>query len=260
MNNWNSTICQTNNTIIHYTRTGGDKPPVILLHGLMTSGLCWTDMARQLENDYDVIMPDARGHGQSGVPDFGYAYNDHADDVAGLIAALQITKPVVIGHSMGGMITAVLAARQPDLLKGVVLADPPFIPTKVQREVRDSDVADQHRKVLLLSLAEVIADAKKRHPHRSAENIEIFAQARLQTSMAAFDILTPPYPDYKALIKKITIPALLVFGDKGVVTKAIAEEIPGIQVEEIPQAGHSLHMDQPERFAAIIRSFLHSLS
>jgi pimeloyl-ACP methyl ester carboxylesterase len=205
-------------------------------------------------------MPDARGHGQSGVPDFGYTYDAHSNDVAGLITALQLSKPVVIGHSMGGMTTAVLAATQGELLKGVVLADPPFISTKVQREVRDSDVADQHRKVLQLSLAEVIADAKKRHPHRSAANIELFAQARLQTSMAAFDILTPPYPDYKEVIQKIAIPCMLVFGDNGVVTKAIADELSGIQVEQIPQAGHSLHMDQPERFADIIQSFLHSLS
>ncbi|WP_343693659.1 alpha/beta hydrolase [Chitinophaga sp.] len=259
MKNWISAICHTNNTSIHYTRTGGNKPPVILLHGLMTNGLCWTDLAHILENEFDVIMPDARGHGLSGVPDFGYTYNDHADDIAGLIASLQLHKPAVIGHSMGGMTTAVLAANQPDLLKGIVLADPPFISFKVQREVRDSDVADQHRKLLGQSLTAVIADAKKRHPHRSAENIEIFAQARLQTSMAAFDVLTPPYPDYKLLAGKINIPCLLVFGDKGVVTKAIAEELPNMQAAQIPDAGHSLHMDQPARFTAIIRSFLYAL-
>jgi pimeloyl-ACP methyl ester carboxylesterase len=261
MNNWHTGICKTNNISIHYTRTGGNNPPVILLHGLMTSGLCWTDLACALEKDYDVIMPDARGHGLSDVPDAGYSYYDHASDVAGLIHALQLHRPVLIGHSMGGMISAVLADRHPELLSGMVLADPPFISVKMQREVRDSDVADQHRKVRQLSLEEVIADGKARHPHRSAAAIERFARARLQTSMAAFDVLTPPYPDYKQL--KIKIPALLVFGDKGVVSATMATALqgihPGLKTEQIAHAGHSLHMDQPERFAAIIQAFLHSL-
>jgi len=81
MNNWKAATCNANNINIHYTRTGGNKPPVILLHGLMTNGLCWTDLARTLEKDYDVIMPDARGHGQSDVPGEGYQYEDLANDV-----------------------------------------------------------------------------------------------------------------------------------------------------------------------------------
>lgn len=261
MNNWHTDICKANNISIHYTRTGANKAPVILLHGLMTNGLCWTNLACALEKDFDVIMPDARGHGLSDVPDAGYSYNDHASDIIGLIQALQLHKPVLIGHSMGGMTSAVLADRSPELLSGVVLADPPFISVKMQREVRDSDVADQHRKVLQLSLEEVIADGKARHPHRSAASIERFARARLQTSMAAFDVLTPPYPDYKQL--KIKIPALLVFGDKGIVSPTTAAELqglhPGLKTAQIANAGHSLHMDQPERFEAIIQSFLHSL-
>lgn len=258
MGNWKSAVCHVNNITIHYTRTGGEKPPVILLHGLMTNGLCWTTLARALETDYDVIMPDARGHGQSAVPDYGYRYDDLANDVIGLIEALQLLAPALIGHSMGGMTAAVIAARQPCPLQKVVLADPPFISTKVQREVRDSDVAHEHKKILSLTLEEVIADARARHPHRSSEILELFARARLQTSMAAFDILTPPYPDFQEVMRKIDIPCLLVFGDKGIVTPAIAADLkrPNIQVTQLPNAGHNLHTDQPERFAALLRSYL----
>lgn len=68
MSNWITGICQVNGINIHYLRTGGDKPPGVLLHGLMTSGVCWTPVARALESNYDVIMPDARGHGNSSAP------------------------------------------------------------------------------------------------------------------------------------------------------------------------------------------------
>jgi N-formylmaleamate deformylase len=260
---WNTAVCKTNGINIHYTRTGENKPPLILLHGLMTNGVCWSDLAHVLEKEYDVIMPDARGHGNSSVPDFGYRYEDHANDVAGLINALRLPPPILLGHSMGGMTAAVVASRKPNLLRGLVLADPTFLSPNVQREVRDSDVADQHRRMLNMSLDEVVADARNRHPNRSVETIELFAWARLQTSMAAFDVLTPPTPDYKMLVSAIDVPTLIVFGDKGVVSSVVAEELqrlnPRLQAEQIQGAGHSVHLDQPERFAAVVGSFIRSI-
>lgn len=263
MTHWSSAVCEINGINIHYTRTGGHKPPVIMLHGLMANGMCWTSLARVLEKEYDVIMPDARGHGNSGVPDFGYRYEDHANDVAGLINALKLPPPILLGHSMGGMTAAVVASRKPNLLRGLILADPTFLSPKVQREVRDSDVADQHRRMLNMSLDEVVADARNRHPNRSTETIELFARARLQTSMAAFDVLTPPNPDYRMLVSAIDVPSLIVFGDKGVVSSAVAKELqrlnPRLQAQQIREAGHSVHLDQPERFAAIVGSFIRSI-
>ena len=263
MSYWDTAVCETNGINIHYTRTGGNKPPLILLHGLMINGLCWTGLAHVLEKEYDVIMPDARGHGNSSVPDFGYRYEDHANDVAGLINALRLPPPILLGHSMGGMTAAVVASRKPNLLRGLVLADPTFLSPKVQREVHDSDVADQHRRMLNMSLDEVVADARNRHHNRSGEILELFARARLQTSMAAFDVLTPPNPDYKMLVSKIDVPSLIVFGDKGVGASVVVEELqllnPILQAEQIQEAGHSVHLDQPERFATVVGSFIRSI-
>jgi len=230
----------------------------------MTNGACWTGLARVLEKEYDVIMPDARGHGNSGTPDFGYRYEDHANDVAGLINALRLPAPILLGHSMGGMTAALVANRKPTLLRGLVLADPTFLSAKGQRQVRDSDVADRHRRMLNMSLDEVVAEARNRHPDRPEETLELFARARLQTSMAAFDVLTPPNPDYKLLINAIDVPSLIVFGDRGVFSSVVAEELqrlnPKLQAEQIRDAGHSVHLDQPERFAAVIGPFMRRLT
>ena len=143
MTGWGTAICETNGIQIHYTRTGGSKPPLILLHGLSANGACWSAQAHALEGEYNVIMPDARGHGKSSVPDYGYRYEDHANDVVGLIKTLGLPAPILMGHSMGGMTAAVVASHNPKLLSGLILADPTFISPKVQSEVRDSDVADQ---------------------------------------------------------------------------------------------------------------------
>ena len=250
---------------MHYTRTGGSKPSIILLHGLTANGACWAALAHAVEEDYDVIMPDARGHGRSSIPDYGYRYEDHASDVVGLIDALRLSKPILIGHSMGGMIAAVVASRHPELLRCLVLADPTFLSPKVQREIRDSEVAEQHRRFLKMSLDDVVAEARLRHPDRSLDIIELIARARLQTSMGAFDVLTPPSPNYIQVVSAIEIPSLLVIGGStGVVSPDVAADLqrlnPRLQVEQIPEVGHGLHYDQPERFAVVVKSFLRSIS
>ena len=264
MTDWSTGNCEANGITIHYTRTGGSKPPLILLHGLTANGACWTPLTQVIEGDYDVIMPDARGHGKSSVPDYGYRYEDFANDVVGLIEALRLAPPILIGHSMGGMTAAVVASRNPKLPRCLILADPTFLSPKVQRQIRDSDVADQHRRYLNMSFDDVVAEARTRHPDRSLDTIELIARARLQTSMGAFDVLTPPNPDYMKVVSGIEIPSLLVIGGSaGVVSPDVAADLQRVnlrlQVEQIPDVGHGLHYDQPERFAVVVKSFLRSI-
>jgi pimeloyl-ACP methyl ester carboxylesterase len=97
-----------------------------------------------------------------------------------------------------------------------------------------------------------------------AKVIELFAQARFQTSIRAFDVLTPPNPDYMQLINTLDNPSLLVVGDVGsVVTLEMAAELAElnqrIRVVEIQEAGHGIPYDQPERFLAVVQTFLHSV-
>ena len=78
MKNWSDGDIRVNGIRVHYNRTGGDKPPVILNHGAMDDGLCWTRVARALEGKYDVIMFDARGHGLSDSGQGDYSSNSRA--------------------------------------------------------------------------------------------------------------------------------------------------------------------------------------
>ena len=247
---------------IHYRRTGGAKPALVLLHGLMLSGACWTPLARALEGEYDVVMPDARGHGHSSAPRAGYTYQDHANDVIGVIRGLELARPVLLGHSMGGMTAAVVASRGGGVLAGLILVDPTFLSPQRQREVHDSDVAAQHRGILTKTKSELVTAARARHPGRSSELLEIFAEARLQTRMSAFDVLTPPNPEYRELVRAIDVPSLLIIGDDPVVSLETAMELqtsnPRLRVEQIRDAGHAVPYDQPESFEAVVRSFLRS--
>ncbi|CCB89516.1 alpha/beta fold hydrolase [Simkania negevensis] len=261
---WRAGVCKINGINIHYQRTGGHKPPVVLLHGLMTNGTCWTSLARVLEEDFDVIMPDSRGHGNSSAPKQGYSYDNLATDVLGLIEALEIAPPVLIGHSMGGMTAAVAASQNPEQLRGVVLADPTFLPLKRQVEVYESGVVAQHQKILDRSFEDFLSEMRIRHSHRSQELIQQIARARFQTSIHAFEILKPPNPDYIKLIKTLDLPSLLLRGGIGaIVSTAVAEELTclnhRLEIVQIEEAGHGIPYDQPERFAEVSKTFLCSI-
>jgi N-formylmaleamate deformylase len=261
---WADGTLETNGIRIHFVRTGGSAQPVVLLHGLMHSGACWRPLARALDAEFDVVMPDARGHGGSSAPEFGYSYDELADDVLGLVHALQLSRPVFIGHSMGGLTAAVIAQRRGGNLRGLVLVDPTFIDPGLQQEVWESDVADQHRRTLGLSKSELLAEARARRPDRSSEIIELQVEARLNTRLSAFGVLEPPNPDFRAVVRAIEVPTLLVIGDSPVVSLELAAELsrinPQVSVEQIPHAGHGLPFDQPEHLERAVASFLRALT
>ena len=261
MTTWMRGVCETNSIRIHYVRTGGAKPPIVLLHGLIGSGACWTPLARTLESEFDVVMPDARGHGGSSAPPDGYRYDQLADDVVGLLDGLALSSPILLGHSMGGLTAAVVASRRAGLLRSLILVDPTFLSPERQREVHASDVAAQHRQALALSTSDLVAQGRARHPHRSPEIAVLQAEARRSTSLDAFDILTPPNPDYRELVRAIDVPSLLVIGDNSpVVSRAMATELrslnPRLRVGQIEGAGHGLPFDQPERLGQVVLSFV----
>jgi N-formylmaleamate deformylase len=264
MTNWTTAVCEANGIDIHYLRTGGSKPTLVLLHGLSGSGACWSPLARALEAEFDVVMPDARGHGNSSTPLNGYRYEDHARDVVGLVQGLGLAAPVLLGHSMGGMTAAVVASQIAAAIRGVILADPTFLSPQRQREVYESDAVEQHRRLLSLDREDVLAQARVRHPHRRPEFVELVSEARMKTPICTFDVLTPPNPEYHSLVSAIYVPILLVIGDNGVVSLETARELqnlnPRLRVEQIQDAGHGLQYDQPERFEVVVRSFLRSVA
>ena len=145
------------------------------------------------------------------------------------------------------------------------MADPTFLTPQRQREVHESDIAEQHRRILNRPREDLLAEMRARHRRRSCEVIELFAQARFQTSIRAFEVLTPPNPDYMQLINTLDIPSLLVIGDDGsAVSPEVAAELAWLnqrlEVVQIAEAGHGIPYDQPERFSAVVQTFLRSVT
>ena len=186
---WQSGAIAVNGLKLHYTRTGGAKPPVVLAHGFSDDGLCWTPVAEALEADYDVVMVDARGHGRSAAPEQGYGSADHATDLAGVIRALDLKRPAVLGHSMGAASTLALAGLYPDLPRAILLEDPPpwWTPAAVQEGPEPSAalrlaIIERKRK----TREELIAHARSGSPTWPEAELGPWADAKLRFS---FNIL-----------------------------------------------------------------------
>lgn len=120
---WQHAVVRTaDGAQLHYTRTGGAKPPLLLLHGLQAAGLIWLRTAQALEERFDVIMPDLRGHGASSRVAGPLSAGLLVDDIATLLNTLSVEHPAVVGHSLGADIAGRLAAERS--LPALVLVDP----------------------------------------------------------------------------------------------------------------------------------------
>jgi pimeloyl-ACP methyl ester carboxylesterase len=99
----------------------GSGTPVLAIHGITSSSRSWPLLAQEL--DRPVVAPDLRGRGRSNHLPGPVGLVTHADDCAAVLRAATDEPVVVAGHSMGGFIATVLAARHPDLVRALVLVD-----------------------------------------------------------------------------------------------------------------------------------------
>jgi|TARA_B100001964_G_C14167200_1_gene569686 pimeloyl-ACP methyl ester carboxylesterase len=266
MSNWSPRYIQTNGIQLHYYRTGGDLPTIILAHGITDNGLCWTRLANYLMGHYDVIMIDARGHGCSDTPLSGYSKFDHAQDLAGLIEELELDQPHMIGHSMGASNVTSLAANYPHLVGQIILEDPPWFTetdvTDQQRAERRNNWQQSMIETQAKSVQEIMESGRQQNPTWDAVEMEAWVTSKKQFRLEAFGFIDQPF-DWQEDVKRITSPTLLLTSDTelgGIVSAEIAELVGAInnnfQVDYIGSAGHSIRREQFDKYVASIDSFL----
>jgi N-formylmaleamate deformylase len=268
MNGWQSGYVGANGIRLHYWRTGGLKPQMVLAHGLTGNGLCWTRLARVLAPYRDVIMVDARGHGESDKPESGYTPDDHAADLAGVIRNLKLNRPMLMGHSMGGATVTRVAAYHPELVSAIILEDPAWVlgePSAEDEAERAARAAEWRRTIERRrdkSVAEVVAEGRLEHPTWDIEEFDWWAPAKQQVSLAVFDYVTARRNDWTELAVRIQCPTLLLYGEPslgGIITPAAAAYArqlnPLIQPRQIPGAGHNVRRENFEDTVAAIQEF-----
>jgi N-formylmaleamate deformylase len=251
MAGWQSDDIQVSGLRLHYTRTGGDKPQIVLTHGFSDDGLCWTPVAAALEGEYDVIMVDARGHGRSEGPEWGYGPQDLADDLTGLIDKLGLDRPALLGHSMGAATALAVAGTRPHLVRAILLEDPP--PWWVPSSDTESDaerwawmrarMIERKRR----TREELIVQQRTESPTWSEAELGPWADAKLRFSFNALDRVGPGTVDWQAIVSEEDATAM----------KAL---VPHLCVAHIPGAGHNIRREQFVRYIEIVRTFLAKLA
>jgi N-formylmaleamate deformylase len=266
MGNWFSGFVSVNGIQLHYHRTGGQKPPILFLHGLTDTGLCWSGLVQGLEAKFDCIMVDGRGHGLSDAPADGYDMPNLSRDVIGFLDTLGLAKVGIIGHSIGGRLGALLAANYPERVQALVLEDPAWVDTDVESEEflvfagRWKNDVIRRRSLS----AEALRSEGQGEIGKWAEvDKEAWVQSKLQVSPNVIQEITLPYPAWQETVRLIQCPMLLFRPNTnigGIVTEAMTAELLAIkadvQIQYLDKAGHSIRRDCPEEFLEILLPFL----
>ena len=267
MTKWQADKIKTNGIHLYYTRTGGDKPPVILAHGFSDDGLCWTPVTEKLETDYDVIMVDARGHGRSDASEEAYTAIEMAADLAGVITGLGLEKPAILGHSMGGSTTMILAGLYPEL-PGVILIEDSGARNYLRGTRAEIQERLKQRRERLINLQsktreELIEHARIDTPIWSEAELGPWADAKLRFNLNVLDQRGTGDVDWPQILGGIICPALLLTADPdrgaGVTPERAAEMqelVPQLQVAHIPGAGHNIRREQFGPYMEAVSTFL----
>lgn len=257
---WAENYLDTQGGHIRYFRTGGDKPSIILLHGGMDNGLCWARVAKALENDFDNVMPDARGHGKSISNEKEFSLSDLVDDTAELIEHLGFAPVIVMGHSMGAQMATELGARYPNLVKKLVLEDPGYFfknPTFLDLLYYKRRI----RRIKKHSLAQIREFCYKIHKdwHEDDKSLWVIAQKEWAENGSKSKSLDPKR-DWYAIFPRVQVPTLLLISENGVVKTSEAEqyitEFGHAKYEFIENAGHHIHRENFEAFMKTVQEFL----
>ena len=253
---------------IHYVRTGGNKPVVVLAHGYSDNGLCWTPVARALEHDYDLVMYDARGHGLTQTPDEPIDNQVRGADLARVIRGLHLDRPVIMGHSMGAATVAQAAADYPDLMRAAIMEDPPWFAAAPTGEAR---ATLQDRMAAMQAMKEkgrdgLIAQCRVDSPTWPEAELVPWADAKLQFQVDTLALYTGSFENWQDIAKRIVCPALMVIADadKGaLVTLDVAAQalrvVPQLQVVQVQGAGHNIRREGFDKYMAAVKEFLRTV-
>lgn len=243
--------------------------PVILLHPFPANHEFFLPAADALASRYRLILPDLRGHGESGVGEGPATMQKHAADLVRVMDDAQIGRAPIVGVSIGGYILFEFWRKHRARVEALGLCNTKAPADNAEgragRLQAANDVLDRGTEPFLQSMIPRLFGKTT----REARPDLIDGAIRMMRQMSAEDIAQvqrgmADRPDSIDTLKTINVPTLLVTGDEDVLTgineaELMRKHIAGSQLKVIPKAGHYSAWEQPAEAATIIRQFLDSL-
>lgn len=267
---------ETNGVDLYYERRG-EGPPVVFLHGAGLDHRLWPELADPLTAAYEVVALDMRLHGRSGGdPDADPSFSDFVDDLHGFVRELGLDRPVVVGHSLGGMVALGYADRYDDHAGIVTVgSETPDTPS-FRAWCYDAVVFPVHyrlRDALGQGAADRFMFAMNRLARDDAGLSDLDEFERITTDHHADypeptpteqEAIEATFDDYGALdidYSSIRVPVLALYGERELAVIAdhaeyLAEQVPDGRALEVPDAAHLSPVDNPSFVMDAIRDFL----
>jgi esterase len=262
----------------HYVEWGsGDRPVLLMLHGLRSYAETFAGFAPALADRFRVLSLDQRGRGRTDWDARGeYHAERYVADLEAFVEALGLDTLHLLGHSMGGSNALLFAARHPRRVLSLIIEDSgPGASAggagaeRIRRELAatpiDFDDWESGRRFwrsIRPNVTDAAIDSRVRHSLRETDHGRIgWRHDQAGIARARLDPATP-IPDLWPAVDALACPTLLLRGADSDFLRAdtaaeMARRNPRIRLREIPDAGHYVHDDQPQRFIAEIRAFLH---
>lgn len=267
---WETGRVDVNEIELQYYRVGGG-PPLVYAHGFFCNGRCPRRLVADLAETHEVITYDARAHGQSDAPASGYAMADRVADLVGLLDALDLADPVLMGHSMGGATVAAAAADHSDRIRGAILEEPagfgwkpPLGPDERAERARSDVESWGERGVDAMAVErahDLGAERVREVPDQPRREAAGMVECRLEVAEIARE--GSPSKGYPDLFPAIEVPTLVLRADADPEQRRqdldAATTLSDGRLVHVPGAEHYVVGSRRDAAMAEIRTFLRRL-
>ncbi len=247
----------------------GDGPPVVLLHPFPVNRRFWLPTAEMLAARYRLVLPDLRGHGESGAGIGPATMEKHAADLVRLCDRVGVGRAVFAGVSIGGYILFEFWRRSRERISALIFADTrAAADTEEGRSGRLKSAEDVEQRGPIPFIDGMVPKLLGETTRSNRPDlVEAARKMMLQSKVAGIAAVLrgmAERPDSIATLKTINVPALVLNGAEDTLTgeadaTVIHHGIAGSRLEIIPQAGHYAAFEQHETAARLVRSFLDGL-
>ncbi len=258
-----------NDVHIHYEAQGSGLP-LLFIHGFPLSRMIWQPQAQALHQEFHVITPDLRGHGESAAPAGFYEMQTFADDLLALLQHLQCGPAILIGHSMGGYIAFAFLRQYPEWVKGLVLvstraaADSPEGKAGREALAQAVEKANSAAPVVAKMLTNMIAPASiAADPNLKTEVERIMSHTSLNGLAGGLRGMATR-ADAQDLLAAVHVPTLIIAGAADALippteSENMAKAISGAQLHLIEGAGHLPSLEKPEEMNRVLQAWLRKI-
>jgi 3-oxoadipate enol-lactonase len=250
-------------------RVLGDGPPVVLLHPFPANHEFWLPVAEALSTRYRVVLPDLRGHGDSGVGEGPATMEKHAADIARVMDDAEISRCPLVGVSIGGYVLFEFWRRHRGRVTALGLcntkAPADSAEARAGRLQAANDVIERGTEPFFESMIPKLLGKTT----REARPDLVKGALRMMRKMSPEDVALvqrgmAERPDSVDTLKSINVPTLVVTGDEDVLTglneaELMRQHISGSQLRVIAKAGHYSPWEQPVEAGRLLRQFLERL-